>query len=190
MRFNKTSEAAAGLAALPEEIAAGKATAQIGFYRKNGAFIGDFEALLYSSDNGDPAQMLADMRSFFLTYRCNISPNPGTTAARFVWFLLHERRYRNVGVHQGVKADIRYFYKISLEEDGFLEVFAVPQPLETSKHPNGGIIVWAQAQRDPQEWIQQKQPDGWKLLHQNSLKLIKRRSPLPCVAKTHSKKPN
>ena len=173
MRFNKAFEVPAGLAAAPEEIAAGNATAQLGFYRCSNARVGDFEALLYSSRDGDPGKMLPDLRQFFSLYRCNISPKPGTTAARLVWFLLQEKRYRNVGVHQELKADIRFFYKVSLQEGGRLEVYSVPQPLETSEHPKGGIIVWAQPQRNPEAWGGFKHPPNWRLLFEGELDLIR-----------------
>ena len=115
MRYNKSSETTAGLAADPAEIAAGKIAAQIGFYREAKAPLSDFEVLLYRGHDSGAGPMLADLRTFFSTYNSHISPKPGTTAARLVWFLLHERRYRNVDVHQGLKADIGYFYKISFD---------------------------------------------------------------------------
>jgi hypothetical protein len=171
MSNNKAEQGLIGLAAAPRQVAKLTTSAQIGFYLGPGQALGDFEALLYCSQGGDPEHMLEDLRNFFGLYSGHVSPKPGTTAARLVWFLLHERRYSNVGVHQGLKADIHFFYKISLSDGGLLEVFQIPLPLDVSPHPTQGVIVWAQKERDPHKWALEVQPSGWVRLNRVALNL-------------------
>jgi len=146
-------------------------SAHIGFYKHHLDPIGAFGALLYQASQGEPQHLLNDLEIFLDVERAKLCPSPGKSAARLVWYLLQERCYQNIGVHQGLKADIDYFYKISLNNGGRLEVFEIPIVLDTSNHPQKGVIVWEQEERNPKRWAREGHPCGWQLIGAKSLGL-------------------
>ena len=146
-------------------------SAQIGFYNDHLDPIGAFGALLYQTSAAEPHQLLHDLETFLDVEKAKLCSSLGKSAARLVWYLLQECFYDNIGIHQSLTADLDCFYKISLKDGGRLEAFEIPFALETSIHPQKGIILWEQKERNPNVWAGEGQPQGWQLIKSTPLNL-------------------
>ena len=141
-------------------------SAHIGFYVHEGDPIGQFQSLLYLPFRGGWEDTVDPLRAFFagLPPEWTQGSEPGRVATALKDYLVRQRGQCSVEWASELQVEIEWYYKVCLNNSGWLEVFEVKYlNWDASVHPDGDVILWGLSPHNVALWLYERYPCNWKL---------------------------